>query len=288
MAATEKYFTPGTIAEAVFLLSSHREKARIVAGGTDLLVQMKQGKVLPGCIINIAGIADCDYISYDDKDGLRMGAQAKIRAIASSPIIRKKYAILVAAAGTLGSPQVRYRATIAGNLCNASPSAETVPPLMVLGASVKAVRAEGERIIPVADLATGPGRTVLEPDEIVTEVQIPPPSPHSAGSYLTQRVRKALDLAIVNVAVLVTLDGNVISDLKIAMGAVAPTAIRAEAAEAMLKGKQPGDTLIAQAAKAAAEAAQPIDDIRSSAGYRRKMTQVLVARAIKQAIAQVK
>jgi len=159
---------------------------------------------------------------------------------------------------------------------------------MVLGASVKIVRTGGERIVPVENFSIGPGQTLLNSDEIVAEIRIPLPTPQSRGVYLTHTVRKVQDLAIVNVAVLATMDGDVISDVKIALGAVAPTVIRAKAAESTLKGKKLSDSLLQEAAQAALGESLPIDDVRSSAKYRREIIKVLVARAVKQAVEQAR
>ena len=284
----ENYFVPKTMEEACFLLSSHKAEAGVVAGGTDLVVRMKQGIVLPRCIINIGSIAGQDYINYDEKKGLKIGAQASILSLSTSSVIRAKYGILAQAAGELGTPQIRRRATLAGNLCNAAPSAETAPALIVLGASLKLVATGRERTVPVEDFFTGPGQTVLAPDEIVAEIGVPDLAPRSGGVYLKHTVRKALDLAIVGVAVLVTMKGDILRDVKIALGAVAPIPLRAKAAEAVLKSRKIDDSLLQQAGQAAADASRPIDDIRSSAEYRRKMVKVLTIRAIQQAIGQVK
>jgi len=284
----EKYFVPKTMEEACSLLSSHKAEAAVVAGGTDLVVRMKQGTALPSCIINIDSIAGQDYITYDGKKGLRIGAQASIHSLATSPLIKSKYGVLAKAAGELGTPHIRRRATLAGNLCNAAPSAETAPALIVLDASLKLVATGRERTVPVEDFFVGPGQTALAPDEIVAEIQVPDFPHRSGGVYLKHTVRKALDLAIVGVAVTVTMEGDSLGDVKIALGAVAPTPLRAGAAEAVLKGRKISDTLLEQAGQAAAEASKPIDDIRSSAEYRRKMVKVLTMRAIQQAIEQVK
>ena len=284
----EKYFVPKTMKEACSWLSSHKAEAAVVAGGTDLMVCMKKGIALPRCVINIGGIADQDYINYDEKKGLKIGAQASILSLATSPVIRAKYGILAQAAGELGTPHIRRRATLAGNLCNAAPSAETAPALIVLGASLKLVSTGRERIVPVEDFFTGPGQTVLAPDEIVAEIGVPDLAPRSGGVYLKHTVRKALDLAIVGVAVMITMEGDSLRDVKIALGAVAPTPLRAKAAEAVLKGRKINDSLLQQAGQAAADASRPIDDIRSSAEHRRKMVKVLAIRAIQQAIEQVK
>ena len=284
----EKYFVPKTMEEACSLLSDHKAEAAVVAGGTDLVVRMKQGTALPRCVINIGSIAGQDYINYDEKKGLKIGAQASILSLATSPVIRAKYGILAQAAGELGTPHIRRRATLAGNLCNAAPSAETAPALIVLGASLKLVATGRERTIPVEDFFIGPGQTVLASDEIVAEIGVPGLAPRSGGVYLKHTVRKALDLAIVGVAVMVTMEGDILRDVKIALGAVAPTPLRAKAAEAVLKGRKIDDSLLQQAGQAAADASRPIDDIRSSAEYRRKMVKVLTIRAIQQAIGQVK
>ena len=283
-----EYFTPKTIEEARSLVLKYKGEAKIIAGGTDLVVQMKHKEVLPRHIINIRGISGQDYIVHDEKEGLRIGAMATIRSIEVSPVVREKFNILAQAASELGSAQVRNRATIAGNLCNAAPSAETAPPLIVLGAKAKILGADGERTVLIENFFTGPGQTVLRPDEILVEIQVPNLLPRSSGVYIKHTIRKALDLAIVGVAVIVTLDGDTLSDVKIALGAVAPTPVRATRAEDVLRGNQIDDDLLQKAAQAAFNQCSPIDDIRSSAEYRCKMIKVLVPRAIKQAAAQVK
>ena len=283
-----EYFTPKTIEEARSLVLKYKGEAKIIAGGTDLVVQMKHKEVLPRHIINIRGISGQDYIVHDEKEGLRIGAMATIRSIEVSPVVREKFNILAQAASELGSAQVRNRATIAGNLCNAAPSAETAPPLIVLGAKAKIMGADGERTVPIENFFTGPGQTVLRPDEILVEIQVPNLLPRSSGVYIKHTIRKALDLAIVGVAVIVTLDGDTLSDVKIALGAVAPTPVRATRAEDVLRGNQIDDDLLQKAAQTAFNQCSPIDDIRSSAEYRCKMIKVLVPRAIKQAAAQVK
>jgi carbon-monoxide dehydrogenase medium subunit len=284
----EKYFVPKTMEEACSLLSSHKVEAAVVAGGTDLIVCMKKGIALPRYVISIGSIAGQDYINYDERKGLRIGGQAPILSLATSPVIRAKYGVLAQAAGELGTPHVRRGATLAGNLCNASPSAETAPALIVLGASLKLVSTERERTVPLEDFFVGPGQTVRAPDEILAEIRVPNLAPRSGGVYLKHTVRKALDLAIVGVAVMVTMEGDSLHDVKIALGAVAPTPLRAKAAEAVLKGKKATDSLLQQAGQVAADVSRPIDDIRSSAEYRRKMVKVLTIRAIQQAIGQVK
>ncbi len=282
----EKYFMPKTLEEACSLLTTYKGEARVVSGGTDLVRLMRCGKVLPKCVINISGIGGQDYIRYDEKAGLRIGGQTTMHSIALSPVVRDRFELLATAAHTLGTPQVRGRATVAGNVCNASPSAETIPALMVLGASLRLVQKTGERVVPVEGFCLGPGLTVLDSREILAEITIPPLAPRTAAVYLSHRVREVLDLPIVSTAVMVTMDGGYIRSATIALGAVAPTPIRAKSAEALLKGKKLSESLIQEAAAAATKEAKPIDDVRSSALYRRTMVGVLVARAIRQAADQ--
>lgn len=282
-----KYFAPRTMEEALSLLLEYQEQARVIAGGTDLLVQMKHGDILPEYIINIRGIPEQDYIVYDDKVGLSIGALATIHSLEDSPLIKEKFDVLAQAASKLGTPQIRNRATLAGNLCNAAPSAELAPALIVLGAKARIMGTAGERAVLIEDFFIGPGLTVLKPDEILAEIQVPNLLPHSGQVYIKHTIRKALDLAIVGVAVITTLDGEVLSNVKIALGAVASTPIRAKQAEEILTGKRLEDDLLEKAGLIAAEESSPISDVRSSADYRRKMVEVLVARAIKQAAEQV-
>jgi len=281
------YFAPGSLKEAVFLLSQHRENSTLVAGGTDLITRIKDKAILPECLINIGNIGDLRYIEYDDEIGLRIGTLTTVAAIAESTLIRSKYDILAGAAESLANPTVRSRATIGGNLCNAAPSADTVPALIVTGASVKIAGENGERIVPVEDFFTGPGQTVLMNGEILVEVRIPELPTGSRGVYIKQKRRRGADLAVVGAAAMVLVENGIIGDVKIAIGAVAPTPIRARKAEEVLKGKKPEDSLLEEAGRLAAGESSPIDDNRSSADYRRKMVGVLVKRVLKEAIEQV-
>ena len=249
---------------------------------------MKSREVLPEVVISICGVSDLNYISYDQATGLRLGTLTPISAIESSPIIKSKFPVLAEAAGTLGSPVIRQQATIGGNLCNAAPSADTAPALIVLGAKVKLVSAKGERLIPIEDFFTGPGKTVLKSGEMLTETQIPNMPPQSGAAYVKQKRRLGADLAVVGVAALVVKENTLLKDVKIALGAVAPTPIRVKKAEAILKGKNPNEKLLEEAGQAASAESKPIDDARSTADYRRQMVAVLTKRAVAQAIEQVK
>jgi len=282
------YFAPKTTKELYRLVSKQKENAKIIAGGTDLLVKMKHREVLPMCLIDIRGVSALDYIIHDENKGLEIGALTTIDSIATSPVIKEKFTLLAEAASQLGTQQVRNRATIGGNLCNAAPSAETAPPLMALGARVKTTDGRSERIIDLDHFFMGPGQTILKPGEILSEIQVKNLPPRSSGVYLKHTLRGSLDLAIVGVAVAVTMDEEVISNIKIALGAVAPTPIRAKKAEEFIKGKMAEDDILEKTGQIASDESSPIDDVRGSARYRRKMVNVLVRRAIRQAVEQAK
>lgn len=281
------YFTPKSIEEACSLLSKHSVQACVLAGGTDLLVKMKHRQITPRYVINLKTIPELDYISYEDKEGLRIGALATIQSIKTSTTIKRKYGMLNQAAGAESTVQVRNRATIAGNVANASPAADAPTALIALGAKVKIVRLSGERTVALEDFFVGPGQTVLQDGDIITEIQVPSLPPRSGGVYLKHSIRGA-DIAIVGVAVTVTLDEESCNDIKIVLGAVAPTPIRARRAEELVRGRALTKELIGIVAQTASEEARPIDDIRGYAEYRTKMVNVLTARAITQAIGQAK
>jgi CO/xanthine dehydrogenase FAD-binding subunit len=200
-----EYLEPKTMEEAISLLSRYEDKARVIAGGTDLLIRLKRGEGLHRHLINIKGIPNQDVIVYDEKQGLRIGVLATIHSIELSPLIRQEFGVLAQAASKLGTLQIRNCATIAGNLCNAAPSAEMAPALIVLGATARIIGASGERTVPIDDFFIGPGQTVLKPTEVLTEVQVPSLLSRSGGVYLKQTIRRSLDLAIVEVGVITTI-----------------------------------------------------------------------------------
>lgn len=277
-----EYFAPKTMEEACSLLAKYKGEARVLAGGTDLLVQMKNRELTPRYLINIKDIPDLDYIRYDDKEGLRIGALTPIEALKTSTLIRRRFSILSQAAAVLGTVQIRNRGTIAGNLCNASPAAETAPALITLAAKARIVGMAGERAVALEDFFISPGQTVLQAGEIVTEIQVPNLPPRSGGAYLKHSIKR-MDIAIVGVGVVITLNGEVCNDIKIALGAVASTPIRAKKAEEIIRGQGLDSELMERAAQIASEESRPIDDIHSYAQYRKQMVKVLAKEAMKQA-----
>jgi carbon-monoxide dehydrogenase medium subunit len=276
------YFSPRNLNEVLALLETFGKNTYLMAGGIDLLVRMKNGEINPDCIIDLKGIPQLNYIEYDGNMGLKIGALLSIADIGKNPLLSNQYSALVEAASNIGSVQIRNKGTIGGNLCNASPSADLAPPLIVMDATVRIFGKAGEKVISLEDFFLGPGKTVLQDGEIVTEIQIPKPPIESGVTYLKFSRRRGLDLAIVGVACLLAINSDNHCELaRIAMGAVAPTPLRAKKAETLMAGEKINDELIEKVAKIAAEEAKPISDIRASADYRMGIIKVLVKRAIR-------
>ena len=274
-----QYLAPARLDEALALLSP---EAVPLAGGTDLFLRMERRHTQPAAVVDLKRIPGMDGIEVLD-GGLRIGALTLMETLATSPPIQKGYDALAQAARVVGSVQTRNRATIGGNLANASPAADTATPLMALGASVEAADVNGTREIPVERLFLGPGRTALRDGEILTAVRLPA-LPARAGNSFQRCVRTAMDIAVVNCAAFVRLDEDgLIGEARIALGAVGPTPLRAASAESRLVGRRPSPDLAAEAAEAAADDAQPIDDVRAGADYRTEMVRVLTRRAIEDA-----
>ena len=279
-----EYNEPTTLDEAVALLKRCNGSASLFAGGTDLLVQMKEHLRSPGQLINIKKILGLDELVFDERDGLRIGALTTTRAVETSALVRQRYASLGHAVTHFASIQVRNRATVVGNVCRASPSADTLPPLIADGAVLHLRGPDGTRVVALEDFCTGPGKTVLGADELVTHLVVPPPPPHTGKVYLKHGRRVEMELATVGVAVTLTLEGGTCREVRIALAAVAPTPMRALRAEALLRHQVISVPLLAAAAQAASEEARPIGDVRGSADYRRRMVGVLTRRALEQAM----
>lgn len=279
------YIAPETMNEALSLLKEHKEKAKVVAGGTDVVPKLKRRQItLPEYLVDLKKIPDLDYIVYDENDGLCIGPLTTLSTLEKSSLIREKFPVLFQAVVSVGSIQVRNRGTLGGNICNAVPSADTAPSLLTLGAMLKLVCQQGERVVGIEDFFTGPNQTVCTTEEVLKEIQVPNLPQGTRSVYLKLTPRKAMDLAVVSVAVVTVLENGVFKDVRIALGAVAPTPIRAKKAEAVLKGQKPEDGIIDKAAQIAAEESRPIDDHRASAEYRHEMVMIMTRRAIRQTI----
>ena len=280
-----EYRKASSLEEAFRLLQEFGEEAKMLAGGTDLFIQMRNMAPQPKILIDLKGIPGMDQLSYDPAVGLRIGALASIHRLETSPLLKEKFGVIAQGAASLGSYQIRCRATLGGNICNASPAADMLPGLISLGAQAKAAGPGGERFLPLEGLFAGPGRTNLQPGEILTEVQVPP-LPEPMGCHYTKHsIRKAMDLAVVGVAVVLSSNSQKgrCEKAKIALGAVGPVPMRATKAEDCLKGQKLDEGLVSRAALLASEESQPITDIRASGEYRREMVRVITERALRHA-----
>jgi len=280
-----EYHTPATLPEAIDLMGRYGESSRLIAGGTDLLVAMKKREAACGHLISLANVEGLKGIFFNDKEGLRIGSGTTLSEIEKSDAVRKMYMPLWDAVSVMASAQVKNLATIGGNLASAVPSADTAPPLIALGASVRLKGRTGERTCKVEDFFLGPKACCCGKDEIVTDILVPAPEPLSAGCYLKLMRRQAMDLALVGVAVCLTLgkDKKLCAGARVALGAVAPTPIRVPEAEERILGKPIDESTAAEAARIAGSQCRPISDLRSSLEYRCSMVEVLTKRAVLQA-----
>lgn len=284
-----EYHTATTVPEALELMAKFGKKGRVFAGGTDLLVAMKKREKVPEHLINLKGIASLKGIHFDKKNGIKIGSLATLAELCRSNIVKEKYTPLWDAVNVMASPQVRTLGTIGGNLCSAVPSADTAPPLIALGASAKVVGLKGERIVPFERFFKGPKESILRTNEILVEILIPKPSELSSGAYLKLMRRNAMDLALVGVAAFLRFDSNkkTCKEARIALGAVAPTPIRAPEAEKVLVGREVSESQATEAGKSASLVCRPISDIRSTLEYRCSMVEVLTKRAIMEAFKRI-
>ncbi|WP_035254462.1 FAD binding domain-containing protein [Desulfatiglans anilini] len=276
------YLKPEGIEEALaFMQGNPVGTFRVYAGGTDVLPKIKRRTdPVPQTLIDLKGVMGLDYVTAEKDGGLRIGALASINAVAESEAVKSRFPMLHQAAFSIASHQIRNRGTIVGNLCNAVPSADSAPALLCLEARVLCAGPRGERVVELNRFFTGPGKTVLEPDELVKEIHVPPAE--GRGVYIKLSPRSRMDLAVVGVAALAETRDAAFSKVRVGLGAVAPAPIRAGRCETFLEGRPVSDEVIAEAAKIAADESRPIDDHRASAEYRRLMVEVLVKRALRQ------
>ncbi len=279
------YLAPKTVDEALSLLARYQGRAKVIAGGTDLVPKLKRRQIKsPEYLIDLKGIPGLDYIKYDEGSGLSLGALVTIRAVETSAIIREKFNILFQAAESMASPQVRNRGTIAGNICSAVPSADMAPALLTLEVRLKLISQRGERIVSIEGFFTGPSETVIGDDEMLQEIQVPGLPPQSKGIYFKLSPRRSMDLAMVGVALVAVPEDGILKDIRLALGAVSPTPVRVKEAEAIVRGQRLTVDLIEKAADIAAQGCCPISDHRASAEYRTDMVKVLTKRALNQVV----
>jgi carbon-monoxide dehydrogenase medium subunit len=275
-----EYHQPTSLEKAVDLLTQHGPNAALLAGGTALLIDMKHGELSPGHLVSlwsIPGLADIQI-----NGGARIGALATVTELAEAIANRPPLHGLVEAARLVGGRQIQNMATVGGNICKASPGADLVPPLLCLDAMLTVVGPNGQRRTPLAGFLTGPDQTALQPGEILTGINLPPPGPKTGAAFLKVMRRQAVDCSIVAVAARVSLaeDGQSCREVRIAVGAAGPNPFRARQAEAILTGQEIAPEVVRQAAALARDESRPIDDVRASADYRRMLVKTLVERAV--------
>ena len=276
------YVRPQTIKDALAaLVDSDPVRNQVFSGGTDLIPKLKSRAIkAPPRVIDLKGIPGLSYVTYQPTEGLRIGANATIREVAKSETVSNNYAALALGAGLIASNQLQHRGTIVGNICNAVPSADSAPPLLVHDARIVCVGAKGERTLPIADFFVSPGVTALAPGEIVKEIHLPSPDTDERSTYLKLASRGRMDLAVVGVAAALVVKDGVIRQARIGLGSAAPVPIRAHQAEAILIGQRVTPELIAKAASVAAENTRTRTSHRASGDYRQEMIGVLVRRAL--------
>jgi len=280
-----EYYEPRSLKEVLELLDRYGDQARILAGGTDLLVKMKARLVEPRVVINVKKIDGLRYI-VEDGEQVRIGALTRLRDVENSELVKKYIPALHDAVKSMGSIQIRNMATIGGNLCNASPAADTAPPLLVHNAKVVLSSVGGDRVLPLAEFFKGPGLTVLKPNELLREIIV---EKSIAGSSAFKKVsRVAVDLAVASAAVYVEVEDGFIRNARIALGSVAPKPLRAVRTESLLRGLRIDSREVLNALKTIDVEISPITDVRSTADYRRYVSKVLVLDALEVAYARLK
>jgi CO/xanthine dehydrogenase FAD-binding subunit len=280
------YAAPKTIAEACALLHDRGDKARCLAGGTDIIVQVREHRRDVDVLVDVKQIPEVSALAYDARQGLRIGAAVPCYRIYENQEIAKTYPGLIDAASLVGGIQIQSRASLGGNLCNSSPAGDTIPALIALEAVCVIAGPKGTREVPAEKFCTGPGKNVLGRGEFLVSLRLPPPKPRSGAAYLRFIPRNEMDIAVAGAGVAVTLDEKkaTCTAARVALAAVAPTPLLVADAAAALVGSDLGDAAIARAASIAQTTAKPITDMRGEAEYRRHLVGVLVKRALHTAI----
>jgi aerobic carbon-monoxide dehydrogenase medium subunit len=276
---------PKTVKEACSMLSKHGEQAKVIAGGVSLLLFVREGLFKPKYLVDINRIKGLDYIKFDAKQGLKIGALTTHRSIENSKVVKEKYPVLAETVHRVGSTRIRNVGTLGGNLCHADPRLDPPPTLLALDAKVKVVGPKGTRSIRLEDFFTNYYETVLKRNELLTEVSVPKPPPRTGGAYVRFSTKTNDDTPAVELAAVVTVDRakEVMEDVRIGLGALASTAIRARKAEAFLKGKKPESDILEEAGRIASGEIEPIGDLRGSEDYKREMLGVMLKRGIQAA-----
>ncbi len=281
------YAAVKTVSEAANLLGAHPH-AQLLAGGTDLLVQLRSGRKIADVVIDVKRVPELNEIRYDPAHGLTLGAAVPCYRIYADPAVSRAYPALTEVAALIGGIQIQGRASIGGNLCNAAPSADAIPVLIALRAACRVAGPKGEREIAVEDFCSGPGKNTLRPGELLVSLHLPPPPPHSGARYLRFIPRNEMDIAVAGAGVSVTLDDGVFRSARIALSSVAPTPLFVRDAGEWLAGKMVNIENMQAAAEMARAAAKPISDMRGTADYRKHLCAVLTRRALEFAVAKAR
>lgn len=285
---TIEYVAPASLGEATSVLAERGPEARVLAGGTDVIIQAREGRRNVGVMVDVKHIPELMELSLAADGSLRVGAATPCARIYGDAEIARRFPALIDSASLIGGIQIQSRASLGGNLCNSSPAADSIPTLIALGATCEIAGPHGRRALPVEDFCTGPGQNALQPGELLVALAFPAPASNSGAAFERFIPRNEMDIAVVNAAANITLsaDGKTFQSARIAVGAVAPTPLYVKAAGDALAGRPVSDDTIAAAAQAASDAAKPITDMRGSAAQRKHLAGVLTKRVINTAIAR--
>lgn len=278
-----RYLVPQSVGETVHILEVEGEGAHVIAGGTDLVVRMRDGVVRPTALVDIQRLPELAEIDRRNHS-LHIGATVTIASLITSPDVRRLAPVIAEAGSLMGAVQLRNLATVGGNLASAVPSADLAPPLLALGAVAHIIGPTSRRTLPLEAFFVGPHLSALAPGELLTAVEVPLPAAGSGAAFLKFGKRSAQVLSVVNASAWVQLRNGIVEEVRIALGAVAPTPMRARAAEDVLRGEPPDPRHLDESALAAAAETKPISDMRGSAGFRRELSRVLVRRALERAV----
>ena len=279
---------PSTVDEAVALFKKHGENARALAGGTDLIVQMRVGRRTPGVVVDLKQIPELNQITWDPAAGLTLGASVPCHEIYGNDDVRQNYPGLIDSVELIGGTPIQGRASVGGNLCNAAPSADSIPALIALGAVCKVAGPDGVRELPVEDFCTAPGENAMAANEFLVSLFLPAPVEHSGARYIRFIPRNEMDIAVAGAGVSVVLENGNFKSARVALASVAPTPLYVGAAGQALAGKPVSEESIQAAADAAKAAAKPISDMRGTAEYRKHLCEVLTRRALNDAVARAR
>ena len=276
------YFAPQTLQETFELLEKHGKDAKLLAGGTDLIVSLRAREQRPKSVIDIKGVKELHELSFDEKRGLTVGAAVNLNELIHYDAVSKNYPLLNEAVSTIGDYEIRNRATLVGNICNGSPAADSAPALLVLDANVNIVNQKGKRTVPVREFHTGVKKTVLANNELVTSISVPTPPKGYKGGYLKGRRTVGEDLAVVGVGGLVIPGSKGGKSVRLAYASVAPTPVRALEAEKVFESNKPLNDLLDQAMPIVRKTVSPISDVRGGKDYRMNLVEVLTRRLLRQ------